>query len=1176
MTRSLRSTAGRIILFGFIILSAAAAFFLVPQKRSEAAKDKLSRTGIQKKEYPNYDIRSDKTAVGKIEAIRRTVNKNASAIADARESMVSGEEILKDRVPTLKIEYSREMQIPEVIATDVKRGKAFLTRPSGEKRSRVLKEFLVDNSSLIGARRQQIENLKVFSDYTNPDGKLSFVELNQEINGVPIFQGEIKAGFTRSGEIVRVINNFAPGMDEELLSTDFGDPAAAVRYAAEHIENDLAQTPLSKNETASTDLKSVFGENGSAATAEKMYFPTEPGVAVAAWRVLISGPNNAFYVIVDAKNGTMLWRKNLTEDQSESATYNVYANPNAMINAVSNPFPLKPGPLSPDGSQGTSIPRTLITRTGNEFPYTFNNLGWITDGGNTTDGNNVQAGLDREIPNSGVYAPNDIDPAGMAAGSPNRVFDFPVSPGIPSNPELNTGESPLPAGQTAAGCLAEGTAAELTDFQKASVTQLFYIANIYHDELYRLGFTEAARNFQNDNFGRGGLGGDRLSAQAQDCSDVNNANFTTPADGTRPQMQMFLWTGPNPDFDSSFDADVVIHELTHGTSSRLHGNSSGLFLDIARGMGEGWSDFFAHCLLSEPSDPLDGLYTIASYDTYRSGSVGFNNYYYGIRRFPTAIMASVGGPKNRPHNPMTFGDIDTTQIDLSDGAFAPRFTGTADQVHNIGSVWSAALWEIRARMIQRLGWADGNRRILQIVIDGMKLAPIGPTPLTERDAMIAGTLASGSEADVADIWAGFALRGFGASASIQSVGAVSTGGGGLVRVTEAFDLPNITQSPSIAVIDSTGDNDGFPEPGETVMLSIPLTNSTGRTATGVSVEVLGGGSAVYGTLSGVMTATQSAAFTIPLNAACGGNIDITLDVDSSLGPVSFTRTIFVGSPGAVTLTENFDTVAAAALPAGWSATAISGGINFVNSTTNPDSGPNAMFALDPLTVGGGTDLTSPPVSVTSETAAVTFRNNYATEPRWDGGVLEISIAGDPFRDILTAGGSFIQNGYNGVLGGGANNPLANRPAWVGNSNGYITTTAQLPAGANGKIVKLRWRFGADDNTAVTGWFIDSIALNGAGFVDSFVCSVDVSASVSISGRVTTPGGLSLRNASVSLTDSQGVIRRVTTSSFGIYNFDGVQTGQSYTIGVSSKRYRFAARAVNVSDNLADVDFVGLE
>lgn len=40
------------------------------------------------------------------------------------------------------------------------------------------------------------------------------------------------------------------------------------------------------------------------------------------------------------------------------------------------------------------------------------------------------------------------------------------------------------------------------------------------------------------------------------------------------------------------------------------------------------------------------------------------------------------------------------------------------------------------------------------------------------------------------------------------------------------------------------------------------------------------------------------------------------------------------------------------------------------------------------------------------------------------------------------------------------------------------------------------------------------------------------AAVSVSGQVTTPDGHGLRNATVSITDSQGVRRTVTTSSFG--------------------------------------------
>ena len=52
-----------------------------------------------------------------------------------------------------------------------------------------------------------------------------------------------------------------------------------------------------------------------------------------------------------------------------------------------------------------------------------------------------------------------------------------------------------------------------------------------------------------------------------------------------------------------------------------------------------------------------------------------------------------------------------------------------------------------------------QRKMLQLVTDGMKLSPITPTFLTGRDAIIAAAQASSfapeAAADVADMWDGF-------------------------------------------------------------------------------------------------------------------------------------------------------------------------------------------------------------------------------------------------------------------------------------------------------------------------------------------------------------------------------------------------------------------------------------
>lgn len=80
----------------------------------------------------------------------------------------------------------------------------------------------------------------------------------------------------------------------------------------------------------------------------------------------------------------------------------------------------------------------------------------------------------------------------------------------------------------------------------------------------------------------------------------------------------------------------------------------------------------------------------------------------------------------------------------------------------------------------------------------------------------------------------------------------------------------------------------------------------------------------------------------------------------------------------------------------------------------------------------------------------------------------------------------------------------------------------------------------------------------------------------VTGKVTTPAGLGLRNAIVSIIDSAGVRRTATTSSFGLYSFDNVATGGVYTITVGSKRYRFSPRSLQIDGNLTGIDFVGLE
>ena len=108
------------------------------------------------------------------------------------------------------------------------------------------------------------------------------------------------------------------------------------------------------------------------------------------------------------------------------------------------------------------------------------------------------------------------------------------------------------------------------------------------------------------------------------------------------------------------------------------------------------------------------------------------------------------------------------------------------------------------------------------------------------------------------------------------------------------------------------------------------------------------------------------------------------------------------------------------------------------------------------------------------------------------------------------------------------------------------------------------------------WNMSSHNAAGYGTANTFRNYFFVSPPVTVSGRVTTPDGRGLRNAIVALTDSQGVRQTATTSSFGLYTITGVRSGEQYAIGVNTKRYRFTPQNLNITDSLANVDFVGLE
>ncbi|MBC8094309.1 MAG: M36 family metallopeptidase, partial [Akkermansiaceae bacterium] len=695
-----------------------------------------------KPELPNFDKRT---------AVTNAVSPAKAVGLDPRKA---AHDQLRARLPEVSVDTDPIVGSPKYISSN----RGFLSGAAGTggavpavaveaipatDTNRAVKAFLNEYQGLFGHNATVLDAAKVERDYVDAHNGMRTTVWRQQLDGIDLFEGILKAHVTKKGELINLASHFiadptaaadkAVGDRAAVLANPPISAAQAVANAGQNVGEQLSVEAVAPKdaEPEGSQRRQQFTAPGlNEATAKLVWLPMDGTTLRLCWDVLLVSRSRGemFTVLVDAQTGEAVVRICRTA-YATPASYRVFTS--------DSPTPFSPGWSTPNTNQPAQVARSLVTLTSISDFASPN--GWINDGVSNTIGNNVDAHLDWDNDNV-------ADPGSRPIGT-NRVFDFP----------LNLTQEP-------------------STYSNAAVVQLFYLNNFMHDKLYDLGFTEAAGNFQTTNFGRGGLDNDAVQADAQDgilVGRANNANFSTPGDGSPPRMQMFLWNGPTPDIDGDFDAEVVLHEYTHGLSTRLVGGGVGISASQTRGMGEGWGDFYGIALLAEAGDNVNGCWARGGYSRTGISGPTFANYYFGGRRYPYSTQLS--------KNPLTFKDIDPTQASSHAGIpSSPIVGGTADEVHNAGEVWCATLWEARANLITKYGF-PGNQLMLQLVTDGMKLSPVNPNFLQARDAILQADLIHNEGANLLELWQAFAKRGMGNSAT-SSVATANL-------VFEAFDLP---------------------------------------------------------------------------------------------------------------------------------------------------------------------------------------------------------------------------------------------------------------------------------------------------------------------------------------------------------------------------------------------------
>lgn len=784
----------------------------------------------------------------------------------------------------------------------VRNRRGALTGPApGKAGIDIVREYLGARKSLFGLAESDLAALRFRGESVSRDSGMRMVRLEQLAGGLPVFQSDTRISLDRDGRILRVVGLLAPGAAESVRAVS---PRVTPQQA---LSAALASTGV-RLDAARVSAPAALGLDGSwmeLATADSqvrgevatrlVYFPLGPGLLVPAWQQVIFTAGTADWVtVVDGESGAVLWRKNIRSYAStQEARFGVYVQADGKTPAES-PAPHAPSDMAPgSGTQYPAIARGTVAMSAVQDPIASPD-GWIPDGGTTTTGNNTDTYLDtdgNDVPDPGLLEISGRPLGNLDGAGRNRDF---LGAGYSYNP-------PPLAGNPDAGDAPSGT-----EYRRGSATQLFYLTNWFHDQLYSLGFDEAAGNFQNDNFGRGGLGNDRIRAECQDGTATDNANFVTPPDGIPARMQMSTFSFPAPMRDSSLDAMIVLHELTHGLTNRILGDGLGLFWDTGGALGEGWSDFYAlSLLLGDNAYPPDGKYAFAAYTLYKYRT-RTDNYLYGFRRYPYCSDKTV--------NPLTFADVDDVTVDISGGIPASlvlwsRFGGT--EVHNAGEIWANTLWDVRSRVIRDPAGADGDvptggRTMLQIVTDALRLTPANPSFVDARDALLDTDCATNGCANETSIWEGFANRGLG----YKAVAPLAQDGyfyvGSYMGIGESSSVPYLDVD-GFVIDDSLGNGNGAIDPGEPIRLTVDLLNPWRSAARAVAsatatlssstpgVTILTG-AAAYPAIGPQATAAGTPfLFTVPAAAACGGSIQLTLTATSALGTRSVDFTVRIGT-----------------------------------------------------------------------------------------------------------------------------------------------------------------------------------------------------------------------------------------------------------------------------------------
>jgi len=420
-------------------------------------------------------------------------------------------------------------------------------------------------------QKPSVAGLYVHKEYKTQHNGVTHIVYRQRFQGLDIHGAEWVVNIDRDGQVLNAGGQLHDAPEAGVRPPSPLNMRRAAGAAARAVNPVLAAEATISQAGLNHRAELRFSTGGAMGdiTGRPVWFAIR-GALQPAWEFVVTDADgiSTYQTVIEAETDRVLAKHAMTMFQAPRGL---------VFTGISPQPPVRFGFASLD-------PPPYVDREFMPFPSP-----WVANG--ETSGNNTITGLN---PLGVAFLQNPV-----TAKAPNLDFQFPLVHG--SNP-------PPP-----------------TAFPSAATTNLFYWVNRSHDLFHAIGFDEAAGNYQQYNFGRGGIEGDRLFAYAHygtqattGLAAINNAFYTTRSidDGEAAMIAMYVTLNNGQFADGSLASDVIIHEYTHGVSLRLVRQLSSF---QGSSMGEAFSDFFSLEFLVPEGAPLDGSYPVAEYWGRRFG-----------------------------------------------------------------------------------------------------------------------------------------------------------------------------------------------------------------------------------------------------------------------------------------------------------------------------------------------------------------------------------------------------------------------------------------------------------------------------------------------------------------------------------------------------------------------------